>query len=460
MTSNYTPHSLFTDLYQLTMAQAYHQSGQTGHATFSLFFRNFPPNRAYYVFCGLESALEYLENLSFSENDISALNELGIFNSDFLDYLRNMKFSGDVRAMREGEIFFENEPVMEISGPIIECQLAETFLLNRINLESMLATKSARVVDAARGRSVVDFAARRAHGLDAAVSQARSSYIAGFDGTSNVAAAARFGIPVVGTMSHSYISSFGSELRAFAAYAESFPDSCTFLVDTYDTLTGVANSIEVAREMEERGHRLRAIRLDSGDLSDLAHRSRAMLDSAGLGYVQIIASGGLDEFSISELVSAGAPIDGFGVGTKVGASADAPYTDFVYKLVEYDGNLVMKLSDNKVYMPGPKQVFRYKRSEHWRFDRIHIDGESSQYTGEPLLGSAMTNGARAYPARSVNDVRVFHLSRKTGDKSSGYPPDHLRRLEPGQQRYRVEISDGLMKLGQDTMQRLGVSRSV
>ncbi|MCY4651844.1 MAG: nicotinate phosphoribosyltransferase, partial [Dehalococcoidia bacterium] len=306
--------SLFTDLYQLTMAQSYYQSGQTKRATFGLFFRNFPPNRAYYVFSGLESALDYLEHLKFDDEDIGKLSGLDIFDSDFLDYLRDLTFTGDVRAMREGEIFFENEPVMEVSGPIIECQLVETFLLNRVNLESMLATKAARVADAAAGKSVVDFAARRTHGLDAGMKQARASYIAGFDGTSNVAAATEFGIPAVGTMSHSFISSFESELEAFRAYAESFPDSTTLLVDTYETLGGVANAIAVAQELESQGHKLRAIRLDSGDLGSLARSSRTMLDESSLDYVQIIASGGLDEYSISDLLRSEAPIDGFGVG--------------------------------------------------------------------------------------------------------------------------------------------------
>ena len=398
--------SLFTDLYQLTMAQSYYQNGQTQRATFSLFFRNFPPSRAYYVFCGLESALDYLEALRFDEEDIASLNRLEIFDTGFLDFLRQLRFTGDVRAMREGEVFFENEPVMEVSGPIIECQLVETFLLNQINLESMLATKAARVVDASSERSVVDFAARRTHGQDSAMKQARSSYIAGFDGTSNVAAAAEFGIPAVGTMSHSFISSFTSELEAFRAYARSFPDSSTFLVDTYDTLGGVANAITVAHEMEAQGQRLRAIRLDSGDLAHLAHRSRAMLDDASLGYVQILASGGLDEYSIAKLVLAGAPIDGFGVGTRVGASADAPYTDFVYKLVEYDGRPVMKFSEGKVNLPGPKQVGR-----HIGFDgtmRLDVIHEADEYTpirgGEPLLLPIMGE-RKADPSPTVARLR-------------------------------------------------------
>ena len=442
--------SLFTDLYQLTMAQSYYQSGQRGRATFSLFFRNFPPNRAYYVFCGLESAVEYLENLAFSDEDVKAMDGLGIFDSGFLDYLRGLRFGGAVRAMREGEVFFENEPVMEVSGDIIECQLAETFILNRVNLESMLATKAARVVDAAEGRSVVDFAARRTHGLDAGMRQARSSYIAGFAGTSNVAAAAGFGIPAVGTMSHSYISSFESEREAFAEYAKSFPDSSTFLVDTYDTLDGVANAIAVAKDMEARGHRLRAVRLDSGDLDSLARGSRAMLDEAGLGYVQILASGGLDEYSIAELVSADAPIGGFGVGTRVGASADAPYTDFVYKLVEYDGRPVMKFSEDKVYLPGPKQVSRHIDFDGtMRLDMIHgADEYAPRRGGEPLLLPVMENGKRTRALPSLDEIRTFHSRR-----AAMLPPGLLGSEPRG--RYRVRVSDDLEKLEQRTRERIG-----
>ena len=228
MHDTHGPDALFVDLYEMTMAQAYLQSGQSGQATFSLYFRNFPSDRAYYVFCGLESAVGYLESLSFSEMDIDTLERMGLFDDALLEYLRSFRFSGSVRAMAEGEVFFPNEPVLEVTGPIIECQIAETFLLNQINLESMLATKAARVVDAAAGRSVVDFGARRTHGLDAATKFARASYIVGFDGTSNVRAASMYGIPAVGTMAHSYISSFDSELDAFASYAKSFPETSTF----------------------------------------------------------------------------------------------------------------------------------------------------------------------------------------------------------------------------------------
>ncbi len=404
---------LFVDLYELTMAQAYLQSGQTGHATFSLNFRNFPPNRAYYVFCGLESAIEYLANLEFSANDLDVLDRMQLFDSVLLDYLQSFKFTGSVRAMREGEIFFPNEPVIEVSGPIIECQIAETFLINQINLESMLATKAARVVDAAAGKQVVDFASRRTHGLDAGIKFARASYIAGFDGTSNVRAASLYEIPAVGTMAHSYISTFDSETDAFSNYAKSFPDSSTFLVDTYDTLNGVRNAIKVAQDMTTHGSSLRAIRLDSGDMVVLSQQARELLDQACLHDVRILASSGLDEYSVSELVGSGAPIDGFGVGTRVGTSADAPYTDFVYKLVEYDGSPIVKLSEDKESLPAPKQVYRISDTDG-KFERdviTNVDNPICNANSSPLLSRVMENGRTINESPRVNAIRRHHRER-------------------------------------------------
>ena len=416
--------ALFVDLYQLTMAQAYLQSGQMGEATFSLYFRTFPENRAYYVFAGLESALDYLRRLSFTDGDVAALERLGLFDDATLDYLRGFRFRGSARAMREGEIFFPSEPVLEVSGNIVECQIAETFLINRVNLESMLATKAARVVEAAQGRQVFDFAARRTHGTDAALRFARASYIAGFDGTSNVRAAAELGIPAVGTMAHSFITSFDSEVEAFRAYARSFPQSSTFLVDTYDTPDGVRNAITVAREMSERGDSLRAIRLDSGDMDALSRQSRALLNDAGLGTVRILASGGLDEYSIDALVASGAPIDGFGVGTRVGASSDAPHTDFVYKLVEYDGKPVMKRSEGKANLPGAKQVYRsYDEGGVLSGDVICLRDERGPRGGEALLSEVLRDGELMGERPSLGEVRAFHRARM-GGRPSG-------RLEAG-----------------------------
>jgi len=351
---------LFTDFYELTMAQAYWQSGQTASATFSLFFRKYPPDRAYFVLVGLADVLDYLEGFRFSPEDLEYLDSLSRFDQDFLNYLRQVRFTGSVRAMPEGSIFFINEPVIEVAGPVIEAQLVETFLVNQINLQTILATKASRVVHAARGRQLVDFAARRTHGVEAANKLARVSYLAGFDSTSNTLAGALHGIPVSGTMAHSYVTSFESEIASFRHFAGSFADTSTFLVDTYDTLEGTRKAAVVALEMREQGHPLRAIRLDSGDMLDLARKARVILDEAGLREVQIFASGGLDEFEVDELLRAGAPIDAFGVGTKVGVSADAPWTDCAYKLVEYAGRPVLKLSTKKQTLPGPKQVFRYR----------------------------------------------------------------------------------------------------
>ena len=340
--------------------------------------------------------------------------------------------------MDEGQVFFPNEPVMEVSGPLIHCQLVETALINLVNLESMLATKAARVIDAAGDRIVADFGARRTHGIDAAFGMARASFIAGFAGTSNVGAAIRLGIPMLGTMAHSYVSSFDDEVEAFRQYAKSFPDSSTFLVDTYDTLTGVQNAITVALEMEAAGHSLRAVRLDSGDLDVLSRSARKMLDDTGLRHVQVFASGGLDEYSIDRLVSAGAPIGGFGVGTRVGTSADAPFTDFVYKLVQYDGQPVMKLSEDKVTLPGPKQVYRqYDDSGRMTLDVIHHADETPPSDSQPLLKPLMENGARTGLLPSLDEIRSFHADRMRE------LPNELRGVRPSGS-YRVDVAKSLV----------------
>jgi nicotinate phosphoribosyltransferase len=405
MTRSNTSLGLFTDFYELTMAQAFWQSNQTGPAVFSLFIRKYPADRGYLVFAGLRATVEYLENLHFTDADLAYLRSLGRFNRHFLDYLGGLRFTGSVRAMREGSIFFANEPVIDVAGPVIEAQLAETYLINQINLQTILATKASRVVHAARGKQLIDFAARRTHGVEAANEFARVSYLAGFDATSNTMAGALYGIPVSGTMAHSFIMTYESELESFRQFARSFPDQSTLLVDTYDTLTGVKNAVTAALEMRREGHHLRAIRLDSGDLLELSRKSRAILNDAGLNEVQIFASGGLDEFEVDELVRAGAPIDGFGVGTKVGVSADSPWTDCAYKLVEYDGRPVLKLSSGKQTLPGPKQVYR-RRSDDGGYvrDTIARAGESSP-GDEELLEEVMVAGRRTRPEPSLGELR-------------------------------------------------------
>ena len=432
---------LFTDLYQLTMAQAYWHSGKTAPATFSLFIRNFPPDRAYFVFAGLADVVHYLEELHFRTEDVDFLRSLNRFDADFLDYLSRLRFTGNVRAMPEGSIFFINEPVVEVTAPVIEAQIVETYLINQINLQSVLATKAARVVHAARGKTVVDFAARRTHGAEAANKLARAGYIVGFAGTSNVLAGALYGIPNFGTMAHSFITAFDQEIDSFRAYADSFPDSSSFLVDTYDTLSGTRHAAEVAREMRESGHTLRAIRLDSGDLLGLSLKARSELDQSGLGKVQIFASGGLDEFNVEALLDAGAPIDGFGVGTKVGVSADAPWTDCVYKLVEYDGQPTLKLSSLKQTLPGPKQVYRsYDGARNYLQDVIAGATEKPPATGsEPLLAEVMRHGKRTSPLPSLQELRErFRL------QFSRLPQEHKALKAP--MHYQVTNGEELEEL--------------
>jgi nicotinate phosphoribosyltransferase len=431
--------ALFTDLYELTMAQAYWQSGHTAPATFSLFFRKYPPDRAYFMFAGLPDVLDYLEGFHFAPADIDYLRSLGRFQEDFLQYLVGLRFTGSVRAMPEGSLFFANEPVLEITGPVIEAQLVETFVVNQVNLQTILATKASRVLHAARGRQLIDFAARRTHGVEAANKLARVSYLVGFDGTSNTLAGARYGIPVSGTMAHSYITCFEGEVEAFRRFARSFPDASTFLVDTYDTLEGTKKAAAVAREMRQQGHSLQAIRLDSGDLLDLSRKARAVLDEAGLPDVQIFASGGLDEFAVDELLQAGAPIDGFGVGTKVGVSADAPWTDCAYKLVEYAGRPVLKFSSKKQTLPGPKQVLRYRDGAgSFLRDVIARAGERPG-GGEVLLADVMRAGKRLGPDPPLEELR--HRFRQ---EFARLPERHKALRSPAP--YDVRLSEALRSL--------------
>ena len=399
--------ALFADLYELTMAQAYWQHGHNASATFSLAFRNLPPDRGYAVFAGLEDALDHLETLRFTDADVDYLRSLGLFDAAFLDWLPSLRFTGGVRAMGEGDLVFAEEPVIEVTAPVVETQLVETAVMNAIGLQTMLATKAARVMHAAQGRAVVEFAARRTQGEEAADRLARVSYLVGFGGTSNVRAAARYGIPPVGTMAHSFISSFPTEAEAFDAYADSFPDTSTLLVDTYDTVEGVRRAAETGNRLRDSGHALRAVRLDSGDLLALSVASRRILDDAGLTDVRVFASGGLDEFDIETLLAAGAPIDGFGIGTKLGVSADAPWMDWAYKLAEYGGAPVLKLSEGKASLAGRKQVYRKTDGDGmYTRDTLALEDEQlADADGAPLLIKVMHDGKRTGPAPTLADLR-------------------------------------------------------
>ncbi len=384
--------ALLADLYEFTMAAVYFKHGRSALATFSLFIRDYPPRRNYFVSAGLEQVLAFLENLRFEQEDVDFLASRIPLTDEFLHYLASLRFTGDVHAVPEGRLFFQDEPVLEVTGPIVEAQIVETFIINQINLQAEIATKAARCYHAAGGRSLVDFALRRTQGTDAGNAVARASYIAGFDGTSNVLAGQLFDVPIFGTMAHSFISSFDREIDAFRAFASEFPKISTLLIDTYDTLGGARKAVKVAKEMAERGQRLSGVRLDSGDMATLSKQVRKILLDDGLDYMRIFASGNFDEYKIADVLAKGAQIDGFGVGTKMGVSADAPFTDMAYKLVEYDGRPILKLSPGKATLPGRKQVFR--RTEEGKIAGDTIGLREERCEGEPLLVPVMTGGKR------------------------------------------------------------------
>lgn len=443
MTSANPSPALFTDLYELTMAQAYWQGGVTGPATFSLFFRKLPPDRGYLVAAGLEAVHGYLERFRFADADLAYLRSLRRFDGAFLDFLSRLRFTGTVRAVPEGTVFFPDEPVLEVTGPVVEAQLVETYLVNQVHLQTLLATKAARVRHAAGGRQVIDFGARRCHGTEAANLAARAGYLAGFDGTSNTMAAALYGIEPYGTMAHSFVCAFPTEVESFRRYAEAFPDSSTLLVDTYDTVEGVRKALAVAAELRRRGHEVRAVRLDSGDLLALSKAARGMADAAGFPGLKVFASGGLDEFEVDALVRAGAPIDGFGVGTKVGVSADAPCGDCAYKLVEYAGRPVLKLSPKKQTLPGPKQVFRHRGpGGRMLFDVIARADEVPEGDARPLLAEVMRGGERVGPP-----VPLAESHRRFAEEFAGLPEQQKALWSP--EPFEVRISDQLRRLTQD-----------
>jgi nicotinate phosphoribosyltransferase len=431
--------SLFTDYYELTMCASYFDNKNFEPATFDLFIRRLPENRSYFLFAGLEEALQYLQNIKFTEEHLDYLKKQG-FNQDFLDYIHGFRFTGDVWAVPEGTLTFPNEPLIRVTAPIIEAQLVETFLLNTINLQTMIATKASRVVHAAKGKSVIEFGLRREHGIDAGMKVARSSYIAGCQGTSNVLAGMAYGIPVFGTMAHSFIMSYPKEIDAFRAFAKTFPNKSTLLIDTYDDIAGAEKAAIVAKELEAKGFRLGGVRLDSGDLAQTSKKIRKILDDQGLEYVKIFASGDLDEFKIEELLREGARIDAFGVGTKMGTSADRPYLDVIYKLCETmtsDGSFspIMKLSKDKITLPGRKQVYRFKNKDgSFGKDIIALADESVE--GEPLLVKVMEKGKLIYHLPSLNEIRA------TAKENLSKLPEEYKVLT-GAPVYPVQLSRNL-----------------
>jgi nicotinate phosphoribosyltransferase len=438
--------TLLTDLYQLTMAQAYFREQRLETATFSLFIRSYPANRGYFVAAGLQDVLDYLQTLSFDIEAIEYLACQNLFSDDFLNYLGDLKFTGDVWAIPEGRIFFADEPVLEITAPIIEAQLVETFVINQIHLQSLIATKASRCVHSAAGRSVVDFALRRTHGTDAGMKVARASYLAGFAGTSNVKAGQRYGIPLVGTMAHSFVMSFEREIDSFRAYVASFPNHAILLIDTYDTLSGAKNAVQVAKEMSARGQKLIGVRIDSGDLAAQARAVRAIFDEAHLREVKIIGSGGLDEFDLSEFSAANVPFDSYGVGTKMGMSADAPWTDMAYKLVEYHNRPVLKRSTGKSSWPGRKQLFRW-RDGTGQVVRDVIAQRDESLAGEALLKEVMQAG------KLRGDSPSLIQSREVFAEDFAALPIKVKAVrDPA--RYSVEFSAKLNALREEVMRTL------
>jgi nicotinate phosphoribosyltransferase len=396
--------ALLTDLYQLTMLNAYFARGMEAPAVFEFFVRRMPENRNFLVAAGLEQLIAYLENLRFDASDLAWLGSSCRYGPEFLERLATLHFTGDVDALPEGTAFFANEPVVRVTAPLPEAQLVETRLINLLHFQSLIASKAVRCVLAAGDRMLVDFGLRRAHGAEAGILAARAAYIAGFTGTATVEAGRRFGIPLYGTMAHSYIQAHAGELDAFRHFIECFPDNNTLLIDTYDTLEGARKVVALAKELRPAGLGIGAVRIDSGDFAELSRGVRHILDEGGCRDTRIFLSGGLDENAIATLVGDAVPADGFGVGTSLDASVDEPVLDCAYKLQEYDGRPTRKLSWGKETWPGRKQVERHRDRDGLLVrDEIVLEGDPAG--GERLLVAVMRNGRRVGPPPTLADIR-------------------------------------------------------
>jgi nicotinate phosphoribosyltransferase len=432
--------ALLTDLYQLTMLDAYFRAGMEDEAVFELFVRRLPRERNFLVAAGLQQAVEFLETLSFDDDELRWLRGPGGFGPDLIERLRGLRFSGDVDAMPEGSVFFADEPVLRVTAPLPQAQLVESRLLNLVHLQTLIASKAARIVLAAEGRLLVDFGMRRAHGAEAALLAARASYLAGFGGTATLEAARRFGIPAFGTMAHSFVQAHPSEEAAFEAFVRARPAKPTLLIDTYDTERGASKVVELAHRLAGNGIRIGGVRLDSGDLGAHAKAVRRLLDAGGCAETTIFASGNLDEHRIARLLADGAPVDGFGVGTALDTSIDAPAIDAVYKIQSYAGVARRKRSEGKATWPGAKQVWREhdQRDGTMLHDRLGLSREA--FAGEPLLQPVMRGGRRVGALPSLQEAR-----RHQAAQMRGLPPA-LRALEPVEVPYPVEVSDAVRAL--------------
>jgi nicotinate phosphoribosyltransferase len=429
---------LLTDLYELTMLEAYFEQRMNGRAAFELFVRKLPPHRNFLIAAGLAQVLDYLKDLRFAEDDLAWLNACGRFTPAFVGSLATLRFTGDVDALPEGTVFFADEPILRISAPLREAQLVESRVMNLIHYETLVASKAARCVLAAPDRMLVDFGLRRAHGAEAGLLSARASYLAGFSGTATVEAARQFGVPVYGTMAHSYVQAHADEISAFESFVRAHPDNAMLLIDTYDTERAAHKVVELSSKLRADGIAIKGVRIDSGDLGAHARQVRSLFDAADLGSITIFASGNLDEYRLRELVAQQAPIDGFGVGTRMNTSADAPYLDCAYKLEEYEGQPRRKRSEGKATWPGRKQVYR-RCGDDGRLAGDVLTLAAETLPGAALLVPVMRAGRVLGPLAALDVVRERARAELTR------LPEPLRALDDADP-YPVEIAPALRDL--------------
>ncbi len=435
--------ALLTDLYMLTMLQGFFHEGMEEPATYEFFVRDLPPERGFLLAAGLEQVLEYLETVRFSEQELAWLASTERFDQDFVDYLGRFRFSGDVYAMAEGTVFFPNEPILRVTAPIPQAQFIESRVINLLHFQTLLASKAARCVLVAPGKLLVEFGLRRAHGAEAGLLAARAAYLAGFGGTATVLAGKQYDIPIFGSMAHSFVQAHSTESAAFEAFAHAQPNNVVFLIDTYDTEAAAQKVVELAPRLKAEGIAIKGVRLDSGNLGDHARKVRKILDEGGLSRTNIFSSGNLDEHMLRELLQAGAPIDGFGIGTRLDTSADAPYLDCAYKLVEYAGHPRRKRSEGKATWPGRKQVYRDydDQGQYMQADVITMEDDVPQ--GVPLIQAVMKGGQRLQPAEPLA------TSRERAARQLAQLPEHLRALGTTPP-FLVTISPALEALARET----------
>ena len=432
---------LLTDLYELNMVQAYLDRSEDGKAVFEFFVRRLPPRRGFLLAAGLEDALDFLETMRYSGAEIDWLRSTGRFRDNLLDYLREFRFSGDVHAIPEGSVCFANEPLIRITAPLPQAQLVESRLINILHFQTLIASKAARMVLAAPGKILSDFGLRTAHGAEAGNYSARASYIAGFAGAANVLAGERYGIPIGGTMAHSFVQVHDDEMAAFENFARARPQGVILLIDTYDTEAGARKVVELAPGLKKDGIAIRGVRIDSGDLSAMAKKVRGILDAGGLMDVIILVSGGINEDVLQGMMKDKVPIDGFGIGVNLAASTDVPALDCAYKLQDYRGTPKRKLSEGKRTWPGRKQVWRaYDADGRMSGDILSL--ESDKQAGEALIEHVMRGGKRVGPAPTLAQIReraAHDLTRL---------PEPLRQLQQGVE-YPVHVADALKALAQE-----------